>query len=339
MPLLPQGRRAGLPPEGGDGRAAGRRQAAHASRQAHGRRQDPEPPDRLLPRPRQPVPADALQVLRGDRRGDRRSEQRQGGRPRGRGHPLVALPVPRHPGGHRRVDDGGQSLPSAEDPLLDAHHRIEPGALRAARGGAQRAAAAGRGAHRRHRHLPARRHPVPERRHPSHLLRRQAAPAHAARVLQRSGRRGRAAHGLHRHRRDLRTARLPAALSAQAAPRGVVEPDGRLQPRRGALLGDPRPLGSGAVPLRQRPGGGAGRGAVGTRSSRGARRPPPAACRRAARGGPAGAGRGLPRPAPDADPGRACRAARRRRDGRSGGRRLRRRRRARGATPTGAAWP
>ena len=56
--------------------------------------------------------------------------------------------------------------PPAQDPLLDAHHRVEPGALRAAGRGPQRAAPAGRRLHRRHRPVPARRHPLPERRHP-----------------------------------------------------------------------------------------------------------------------------------------------------------------------------
>ena len=100
-----------------------------------------------------------------------------GRRPPHRGRALLAVPVSGDPGRHRRVGDGGQPLPPAQDPLLDAHHRVEPGALRAAGGGAQRAAAAGRRLHRRHRPLPARRHPLPERRHPPHLLRGQAAAA------------------------------------------------------------------------------------------------------------------------------------------------------------------
>ena len=143
---------------------------------------------------------------------------------------------------HRRVGDGGQPLPPAQDPLLDAHHRVEPGPLRAPRGGAQRAASAGRRVHRRHRPLPARRHPLSERRHQTHLLRRQAAPAHPARVLQRGRRRGRVSRRLHRDRRDVLAPRHPHALPAQAVARGVVEPAGGLQSRRAALLDDPRPL-------------------------------------------------------------------------------------------------
>ncbi len=193
------------------------------------------------------------------------ASQRQGRRPPRRGRPLLALPVPGHPGSHRRVGDGGQPLPPAQDPLLDAHHRVQPRALRAPRGGAQRAAPAGRRVHRRHRPLPARRHALSERRHRPHLLRGQAAPAHAAGVLQRGGRRGRAALRVHRRRRGLRAARLPHALPAQAAPRGVVEPHGGLQPRRAALLDDPRPLGARAVPVGQHHGGRARRGGVGRR--------------------------------------------------------------------------
>ena len=44
-------------------------------------------------------------------------------------------------GRHRRVGDGGQPLPPAQDPLLDAHHRVQSRPLRAAGGGPQRAAA------------------------------------------------------------------------------------------------------------------------------------------------------------------------------------------------------
>ena len=158
-------------------------------------------------------------------------------RPPHRGHPLLEVPVPRHPRRDRRVGDGGQPLPPAEDPLLDAHHRVEPGALRAAGGRPQRAAAAGRRLHGRHRPLPARRHALPERRHPAHLLRRQAAAARLPRVLQRRRRRGRAARRLDRDRRDLRAARHADALPPQAGSRRVVQPPGRVQPRRAASTG------------------------------------------------------------------------------------------------------
>ena len=159
-------------------------------------------------------------------------------RPPHRGHPLLALPVPGHPGRHRRVGDGGQPVPPAQDPLLDAHHRVQPRALRAPRGGAQRAAPAGRRVHRRHRPLPARRHPLPERRHPAHLLRRQAAAAHAACVLQR-GRAPRASCAPCPPQIDEICGRrdtLMHFLRKQAA-RGVVQPAGRLQPRRAASTG------------------------------------------------------------------------------------------------------
>ncbi len=63
-----------------------------------------------------------------------------------------------------------------------------------------------------------------------HLLRGQAAATGLSRLLQRCGRRGRAARGLHRDRRDLRPARHPDALRAQAVARRVVQPLGGLQP-------------------------------------------------------------------------------------------------------------
>ena len=269
----------------------------HAPRPAHGRRDDPEPPHRVLPRPRQRVPADALPVLRGDRRGHRRGRQRQGRRPPHRGHPLLEVPVPGDQRRDRRVGDGGQPVPPAQDPLLDAHHRVEPGALRAPGGGAQRAAAPGRRLHRRHRPLPARRHALPERRHPPHLLRRQAAAAHPPRVLQRRGRGGRAARRLHRDRRDLRAARHAHALPAQAGARRVVQPPRGLQPRRARVLDDPRPLGPRAVPLRQHHGEGARRAGVGEGAARRPRRSATAARAGAARSTSSSTGswRSLPR--------------------------------------------
>ena len=94
-----------------------------------------------------------------------RGGQRARGRPPHRRRALLEVPVPGDPGRHRRVGDGGQPLPPAQDPLLDAHHRVQPGALRAAGGGSQRAVAARRRLHRRHRPVPARRHPLPQRRH------------------------------------------------------------------------------------------------------------------------------------------------------------------------------
>ena len=77
VPLLPQGRHPGLPAERGDGGPAGGGPAADEARAAHGRRPHPLPAHPLLPHARQPVPADALPVLRGHRRGHRAGGQRR----------------------------------------------------------------------------------------------------------------------------------------------------------------------------------------------------------------------------------------------------------------------
>ena len=101
----------------------------------------PRAPHGVLPRARQRVPAHALRLLRGHRGGHRRGRQRPRRRPPDRGHPLLEVPVPGHPRRHGRVGDGGQPVPPAQDPLLDAHHRVQPRAVRAPGGRPQRAAA------------------------------------------------------------------------------------------------------------------------------------------------------------------------------------------------------
>ncbi len=309
LPLLPQGRDARLPAEGGHGRPPRRGQADDAAGPAHRRHPHPRAPHGVLPRPRQRVPAHALRLLRGDRGRHRRGRQRQGGRPPHRGHPVLEVPVPGHPRRHRRVGDGGQSLPPAQDPLLDAHHRVQPGAVRAAGRRPQRAAQAGRRVHRRHRPVPARRHALPRRGHPPHLLRRQAAAAHAARLLQRGRGGGRAARRLDADRRDLRAARHAHALPAQAGARGVLQPDGPVQPRGAALLAHPRPVGPRAVRVGQHARGGPRRAAVGGRPARGAGRARRGGRTRRGRRRAARGARGAPSRRPRGAPG----AGRRRR--------------------------
>ena len=276
--LLPQGRHARLPAERGHGRPAERGAAAHEARNAHGRRSHPQQVDPLLQGPRQHLPADALPVLRGHRRGHRRGGQRAGGRSPHRGRAVVEVPVSRDPGRDRRLGDGGQSLPPAQDPLLDAHHRVEPRALRTVGGGPQRATPAGRRLHRRHRPLPARRHPLPQRRHQAHLLRREAAPARLPRVLQRRRRRRRAALGLDRTGRDLPAPRHVDALPPQAVARGIVEPPHRLLESGADLLGDPRHERAAALPLGQHPGGRRTGEGLGRRAARSAARVVAGAC-------------------------------------------------------------
>ncbi len=135
------------------------------------------------------------------------------------------------------------------------------------------------------------------------------------------------------------------ALSAQAAPRGVVEPAGRRSAAPCCATGrrsTPRVWSRSSPPTSLAAVQAEGQWAQGPHEVLVAL--PPAACRRAARGAgrPARAARGLRLDQlRDADPGRAlpsgsppCRHT-----AAAGGRRLRRRRRARGATPTGAAWP
>ena len=169
---------------------------------------------------------------------------------------------------HRRVGDDGQPVPPAQDPLLDAHHRVQPGAVRAPCRRPQRPAQAGRRLHRRHRPLPARRHALPQRRHPADLLRRQAAAPHSAGLLQRGGGGGRAARRLHPDRRDLQPARHAHALPAQAGARRVVQPYGRLQLPGAALLAHARHGRARALRLGQHAGGDPRRARVGAGPAR-----------------------------------------------------------------------
>ena len=90
--------------------------------------------------------------------------------------------------------------------------------------------------HRRHRPLPARRHPVPERRHPPHLLRRQAAPAHAARCTStKSAPRASCARSPPRSTRSAGGATPCCTFCASSSTRSR-RTGWWLQPRRAALL-------------------------------------------------------------------------------------------------------
>ena len=209
----------------------------------------------LLPRPQQRVPAHPLPVLRGHRRRHRRGRQRQGGRPPHRGHPLLEVPVPGHQRHHRGVGDGGQSVPPAQDPLLDAHHRVQPGAVRAAGRGAQRPAPpraactsptpTSSSATSRASSTPT---SGPSTSSPSSCC--APSPCTSA----RSGRRASCARSPRRSTSSA-PARHAHALPAQAGARGVVQPPRGVQPRGHAVLAHARHLRAGPVPLGEHHGG------------------------------------------------------------------------------------
>ena len=132
----------------------------------------------------------------------------------------------------------GRTRPPAQDPLLDADHRIEPGALRTPAPRRTTWLRPASALHRRHPpSLPARRHAL--------FVNADIGPIYfVAKQLLRTlpvyfnevgaeGELATVSTDVDEIRRPPRPAR---ALPAQAASRRVVEPHGRLQPRGGAAL-------------------------------------------------------------------------------------------------------
>ena len=311
LPLLPQGRHPGLPPARGDGRPAGRGQAAARSRPPHRPQPPAGPADPLLPRAGEPVPRHALPAAtrpsaspsdrpRPSRRPSTSSTTCSPGASstrRSTGRPTTGRPWST-PTTWPTSDAGCaiiQSNPLLYERLaaaLDAQLRLG-GVFIADTDLFQRDV--------------------------TRFLNTDIRPiAFAAKQLLRAlpvyfnevGAEGELALGVHRGGRDLQPAGHADALRAQAGPRRVVQPPGGLQLRHPALLGRPLdPAHSGALPLAEHAGRGPGGGGAG-------RGPAPAAAGLAASdGGRSGGGDREPVGAPP-DETRAEGRVRRRRCGR-----------------------